>query len=64
MRLRHFIPVVTFAALPLGLAAQTTPLRSGINTADLDMTAKPGNDFYKFACGGWMTAHPLPAAYS
>lgn len=31
----------------------------GINTANLDTLAVPGNDFYQFACGGWKQTHPL-----
>jgi putative endopeptidase len=37
---------------------------TGINLNNLDRTAKPGTDFYQFACGGWMKAHPLTAEYS
>ena len=40
------------------------PLKSGINLADMNTSVKAGEDFYEFACGGWMKANPLPAAYS
>ena len=40
------------------------PLKSGINLADMNTSAKAGDDFYEYACGGWMKANPLPAAYS
>lgn len=51
-----------FATIPLSGFAQE--LKSGINMADLDKSVKAGDDFYQFACGGWMKANPLPAAYS
>ncbi len=35
--------------------------RSGIELASLDKTADPCNDFYQFACGGWMAKHPIPS---
>src|SRR5829696_915608 len=35
--------------------------RSGIDLAALDRTANACEDFYKFACGGWMAKHPAPA---
>ena len=31
----------------------------GINRADMDLTVKPVDDFYEYASGGWMAAHPL-----
>ncbi len=54
---------MAFASLALTVSAQG-PLKSGINLGDLNQNAKPGDDFYQFACGGWMKANPLPAAYS
>ena len=40
------------------------PLKSGLNPADMNTSVKAGDDFYEYACGGWMKANPLPAAYS
>jgi putative endopeptidase len=37
---------------------------TGISPANLDTLAVPGNDFYQFACGGWMVAHPLKPEHS
>jgi len=37
---------------------------SGLDLTDLDTTAIAGDDFYQYACGGWMAKNPLPAAYS
>lgn len=39
-------------------------LKSGINLGDLDNSVRPADDFYEYACGGWMKANPLPPAYS
>jgi putative endopeptidase len=36
----------------------------GISLTNLDTTAIPGDDFYQYADGGWMAAHPLPAEHS
>ncbi len=40
------------------------PLRSGLDPTDMDSSVRPGDDFYEYACGGWVRKHPLPAAYS
>src|SRR4051794_31759294 len=34
--------------------------RSGIDLAAIDKTANPCDDFYQFACGGWLAKHPAP----
>ncbi len=39
---------------------QSMDSRSGIELASLDRTADPCNDFYQFACGGWIAKHPTP----
>ena len=50
------------ASATMGVEAQQ--LKSGIDITNLNQTVKPGNDFYQYACGGWMKKNPLPAAYS
>lgn len=36
----------------------------GVDPKNLDLTVKPGEDFYNFACGGWMKNNPIEAQYS
>ena len=52
---------MAFAMMTVTASAQ---LKSGINMNDLDKSVRPADDFYEYACGGWMKANPLPAAYS
>ncbi|HOF99417.1 MAG TPA: M13 family metallopeptidase N-terminal domain-containing protein, partial [Paludibacteraceae bacterium] len=37
---------------------------SGIDLTNLDTTARPGDDFYQYACGGWMKKNPLKGEYA
>ena len=39
-------------------------LGSGLDVTDFNQSVRPGDDFYEYACGGWMKKNPLPAAYS
>ena len=61
--MKSIIPIMAFAAMPLMGVAQSS-LQSGIDLTNLDQSVKPGEDFYQYACGGWMKKNPLPAAYS
>ena len=51
------------ASISLMTSAQTE-LGSGLNQSDFNKSVRPGDDFYEYACGGWMKNNPLPAAYS
>ena len=61
MNMKMIIPMVMIAAMPMGADAQN---KSGLVMSNLDKTAKPADDFYQFATGGWQKNNPLPAAYS
>ena len=55
--------MMTMASVSMMMMAQTE-LGSGLNEADFNKNVRPGDDFYEYACGGWMKNNPLPAAYS
>ena len=61
--MKKIIPIVAFCSIAMTGMAQID-LGTGLNGADLDKSVRPADDFYQFACGGWMKANPLPAAYS
>ena len=47
--------------MTMGCSKQQT---TGLDLTNLDTTAVAQNDFYQYACGGWMQKNPLTAEYS
>ena len=56
--------VFSLAAIALMTTSCTHRQTTGIHPENLDTTAVPQNDFYRFACGGWMQQNPLTPEYS
>ena len=50
-------------ALAITGMAQAQSLTSDIDKANVNPAVKPGEDFYQYAAGGWLKAHPLDAVH-
>ncbi len=66
MKINKIIPMVALASISLSAFGQNNalPLKSGLDLTNLDNSVRPQDDFFQYACGGWMKKNPLPAAYS
>ena len=56
--------MVAFASISLTAFGQSQSLCSGIDLTNMNNSVRPQDDFFQYACGGWMKKNPLPAAYS
>ena len=66
MKTRNYIAsaALAFATLTSCGGQQEAKLSTGINLDNLDTKAVPGQDFFRYACGGFNDNHPLTAEYS
>ena len=52
------------AMLFAGCAQNNKEGKPAIDLANFDLTTAPSEDFYQYACGGWMEANPLTPEYA
>lgn len=65
MRTKFYLPFIALALIATSCNSKKEATKeSGIRLANLDQTINPRNDFYQYACGGWMKANPLTDEYS
>ena len=61
--MKRIVMMMAMTTISLMAVAQE-PLSSGLDRSNFDTSVRPGDDFYEYACGGWVKKNPLPAAYS
>jgi len=62
MRLFTALIVIFYFAVSLGTAA--APIDQNASMQDMDRSIKPGDDFYRYANGGWLKTATIPAGQS
>ena len=58
---------IVFLIIPLMIVASCSQKQAAvpaINPADMDLSVKPGDNFYMYANGGWIKNNPLKAEYA
>ena len=63
MKIKNILPFMALSLLT-ACGGRQAALTTGIDLANLDTTAAPGTDFYRFATGGWTDSHPLTPEYA
>ena len=66
MKKQSYLLLLFFAMITLSSCNSTKKGNAvdGITLANMDTTAVPGNDFYRYADGGWIASNPLKPEYS
>lgn len=66
MNTKFYFPVIALALLSAGCEnkKEAEAASVGIRVVNMDTTASPRADFFRYACGGWMDNHPLTGEYA
>ena len=59
-----FLYLTMIFTMMLSACNEKKEVVKGFDLANLDTTAIPGDNFYQYACGGWMASHPLKPEYA
>lgn len=59
-----YYPILALSFALASCTSEPKTLNAGIKLENLDTTAVPGNDFFQYACGGWMKNNPLTEEYA
>lgn len=54
--------IAAFVMTSLTVSAQTN-VKSNVDKANMDLSVKPGTNFFQYAAGGWLKSHPLDAIH-
>ena len=60
---KHVMTAMLLSTVAPTIQAQEK-MQTGIDKSNMDLTTQASDDFYQYACGGWMEKNPLPAAYA
>ena len=62
--MKKHIAMIMAAATLCAACGQKQEKAPALDLSYLDTSVSPGQDFYRYATGGWQDAHPLPAEFS
>ena len=61
MSLVRTTSLIVLFAFAVSLSTAAAPGDQNVNTQDMDRSIKPGDDFYRYANGGWLKTAAIPA---
>lgn len=66
MKRKTYLPIMAAALVSMAAlcGCKQQAQSAGIRLENMDTTVVAGNDFYQYACGGWIKAHPITPEYS